>query len=83
MQMSFAAGILELSVWLCPNEVSVKWVSIIPDLTLRGKTQRDREDNYNELRLEISQFRYADKNLVISCDNLKSRTLSGPMLQLF
>ena len=59
--MSFAAGILELAVWLCPNEVSVKWVSIIPDLALRGKTQRDREDNYNELRLEISHFRYGDK----------------------
>lgn len=53
-------------------------------MVLRGKTQkyvdRDKEDNLNELRLEISQFRYADKNLVIRCDNLQSPVISGLVL---
>lgn len=50
-------------------------------MVLRGKTQKyvdtDQEDNLNELRPEISQFRYADRILVIRCDNLQSPAISG------
>lgn len=54
--MSFAVGILALAVWLCPNEVSEKWVSIVLDMVLKYQN-----DNHNELKLGISRFRYADK----------------------
>lgn len=50
-------------------------------MVLRGEKQKyvdtDQEDGFNELRLETSQLRYADKNLVIKCDNLQSPVISG------
>lgn len=78
--MSFSAGILAQAVWLCLNEV---WVNGFQDMVLRGKTQKyvdtDQEDNVNGLRLEISPLWYADKNLIIRCNNLQSPRISGPM----
>lgn len=55
-------------------------------MVLRSKTQRyvdrDKEDNCNELTLDISQFGYADKGekLVIRCDKVQSPVISGLML---
>lgn len=49
-------------------------------MLLRGKKQSyvytEEEDNYNELGLEISQFRNIDMDLVIRCENLQSCKIS-------
>lgn len=56
---------------------------VFQDMVLRGKTQKyvdtDQEDNLNELRLEISQVWFGDKNLIIRCNNLQSPEMSGPV----
>lgn len=78
--MSSSAGILALAVWLCPNEVSVNGFLLCqirsPEARLKY-VDKGQDDSLNELKLEISQFRYADTNLVIRCDHLPSPVMSG------